>query len=43
MKKKLKKKIQKGIFAGFSKDFKDFVILCVKDTKQELSTQNNIR
>ncbi|MDF2931262.1 MAG: hypothetical protein K0R36_593 [Chryseobacterium sp.] len=43
MKTKAKKKIEKGIFEGFSKDFKDFVLLCVKETKEEISLQNNIR
>ncbi|WP_262486683.1 hypothetical protein [Chryseobacterium aquaticum] len=40
MKKKTQKKIKKGIFAGFSKDFRDFVLLCVKDTTEELNLQN---
>lgn len=43
MKKKSKKKIEKGIFEGFSENFKDFVLLCVKETKEELLIQNNIR
>lgn len=40
MKTKTKKKIQEGIFAGFSEDFRDFVLLCVKDTKEEILLQN---
>jgi hypothetical protein len=43
MKKKAKKKIDKGIFAGFSTDFKDFVLLCVKEISEEIPTQNITR